>query len=140
MLVVGLFIAIAAKISNVSFAVLPVDPDDSRRNKYTDYMLLKMKNKKTYVVVELKKTVNYAVRSLDSTHIAQLVQEIHFVHTEEKMKKIIGIYGNYSTLHIFVFDLSRLPLKCIDYYFINTETIFQLPYLLHYLIKQISTE
>ena len=139
MLVVGLFIAIAAKMSEVNFSVLPavyLDPDDSRRNKYADYMLLKMKNKKTYVVVELKKSTNVEVKNLDSTHLAQLLQEINFVHIEEKMKKIIGIYGNYSTLHIFVFEL-RLPYKCIAYYFINTATIFHLPPLLYYLIKQI---
>ena len=88
MLVVGILIACAATNDshNLYFKVLPTvngDGTDQRKNKYTDYLLLKMYNKRTYVVVELKKEATVAVQSIDQEHLAQLVDEIYLVQSEE---------------------------------------------------------
>ena len=97
--------------SKFSFSVLPVVypvQTDHRKDKESDFVMVRIKNKRTIVVIELKSTVSAGFGDGDKDPLSQLFYEMYVVCQEEgkNYKDLIGIYGNYCTRHLFLMDCS----------------------------------
>lgn len=87
------------------FRVTPVifHHKNPKKNKHSDYTLLKMVNDYPRIIVELIVT---DIQGAHQTHRAQL---LHEVAVSEVRNKVIAAYGNYSCCHIFVLNICRMP-------------------------------
>lgn len=88
------------------------DQTDSRRDKRTDYAILKLFNQYTVLIMELKANVGIDILSVDRTLLAQLMRFVEANQKEEK--KIVAVYGNYTVMHIFIIN-TRTPFACEKY-------------------------
>ena len=124
------------KPGTYKFRVTPVvfcHPEDHRKNKYSDYIVLRLINKSVKVVVAIKKRVTPTVISAKSTHIAQL---LHEVYLSERGQCVIAIYGNCFHSHVFVLDVGRKPYLLLRYCSVPSEKIVSLGQLLLHLLNQ----
>ena len=99
-------------------SIFPViKDDDARRNKYADFLILKIKDSLTRVVIEAKlnisETVNYGMRN----DIAQLVLETIYSDQQEnnRQEKTLCALTNDTTWHIFVVNMRTRPLDFLFY-------------------------
>ena len=110
--------------SEYGIEVMPkifVHPEDHKRDIYSDYTLVKLENSTLQVVVELKRAVAYELFSIDSSHLAQLLQEVYLSEAHEK---VISVLGTATHCHVFVLKIGKKRrfndrhLEVIEYYFI----------------------
>lgn len=111
------------RASEYRIEVMPkifVHPEDHKRDIYSDYTLVKLENSTFQVVVELKRAVAYELFSIDSSHLAQLLQEVYLSEAHEK---VISVLGTSTHCHVFVLKIGKKRfndrhLEVIEYYFI----------------------
>lgn len=89
-----------------SFEIFPIVykcADNHRKDKRSDYVILKLRNKRTIVVVELKTLVGTQLTGDDKDAIAQLIYEGYLVCHDEKdhYKSLICVYANHASWHFF---------------------------------------
>ena len=104
-----------SKLGTYKFRVTPVvycNPADHRKNKYSDYIVVRLLNKFVKVVVEIKKRVEPTIITAKATHIAQLFHEVTLSDTSER---VIAIYGSCFHSHVFVLDVGRKPFSILRY-------------------------
>ena len=108
---------------NYWFRILPVilpHPENHRRDKKADYVLVKIQNKRSLVICELKLMVPCAVTSENHKELAQLFLEAYYCHQHDSSKgmeyeQLLCILGSHEHWHFFLVDV-RIPLKVITYY------------------------
>ena len=110
--------------SEFTFKVLPVVfscPSDHRKDKDSDYVLVRLKNQRTITVIELKSSVSSRIGDGDRDSIAQLIYEVKLTCQEEKKyySDVIAIYGNFHTWHLFWMDFSLATKKVKGYLVIS---------------------
>ena len=93
-------------------------PTDGRKDKKSDSTIIRIVNKRTVVVIELKLEVCAAITGGAKDNLAQLFYEGKLVCETEKKNytKLLCIYANHTTWHIFVMDYSKVTLCCEEYY------------------------
>ena len=92
-------------------------PSDHRKDKDSDYVIVRVRNSRTIAVIELKSSVSFRLGDGDKDSIAQLFYEVNLVcHEEKNYSYIIAIYGNYATWHLFWMDYSHLITKVVKGY------------------------
>ena len=106
--------------SRFSFSVLPVVypvQTEHRKDKESDLVTVRIRNKRTIVVIELKSAVSAGLGDRDKDPLSQLFYEMYLVCQEEgkNYKDLIGIYGNYCTWHLFLVDCSVLETEIKRY-------------------------
>ena len=147
MLILGNILActtneLRANFEHLRLEALPsvfVDEEDKRNNKYCDYKLFTISNECTYVVIELRKDVNVDLHTINSQHLAQLIQEVDLVYSTERRTHMIAVYGNYTYLHIFCLHKSSLTgYSCKAYFSVQDITI--LPALLIHLFNDLNKD
>ena len=109
---------------NYWFRILPVilpHPENHRRDKKADYVLVKIQNKRSLVICELKLMVPGAVTSENHKELAQLFLEAYYCHQHDsskgmKYEQLLCILASHEHWHFFLVDVRRIPLKVITYY------------------------
>lgn len=92
------------------FSIFPVvkeDDDDGRRNKYTDFSILKVKDSLTRVVIETKLNISEMVNYGMGNDVAQLALETIYSDQQEnnRQEKTLCVLTNGTTWHIFVMNM-----------------------------------
>jgi hypothetical protein len=108
--------------------VLPVVfevPDDGRQNKKSDYTIIRVNNKRTVVVVELKSEVSTKLEE-NEKELAQLFLEVHYSVEPDKKRcdydRTIAILGDSKTWHVFILNVSAgSPYSVSEYYLLDSD-------------------
>lgn len=106
--------------NSYSYDVFPVIyPVESnhRKDKKSDYVLVRMKNKRTIVVMELKLGMSSSITAADRDSLAQLFYEAYLVSQREKVNytDLICIYADHTTSLFFLMDMSLVTKVCKVY-------------------------
>jgi hypothetical protein len=112
-----------------SFEMKPVvkAEEDSRSNKHSDLSVLKIQNRRTYVVIECKLCVAIRVTADKKTlnDLAQLFIEGIYIYEEEQRRegqrynKLLLVLTDAEFWHFFTVDMSKKPLKVTKYCYIG---------------------
>ena len=107
---------IARELNGYRFVVYPIVYEENSDHRKADYILIKLVNRRTVAVFELKLKVGTTLCNDDKNPLAQLFAEARLVcEREESYRDFICVYGNQDTWHIFVLDMT-LPLEVKTYY------------------------
>ena len=73
-------------------------PTDHRKDKQADYVIIKIHNKRTIAVIELKLLVSVSITAANKDHIAQLIYEAYSVCMQEgtDYKNLLCIYASHE--------------------------------------------
>lgn len=96
------------------FRVLPVlkEAKDKRKSQKSDYVIIRLINEKTILLIELKRSVGNPLSEDDNDNLAQLFYEAIVVHRNEEKEKLFCVYSNSFTWHIFEMNMSLAKPKC----------------------------
>ena len=103
------------------FSISPIVyevPTDHRKDKQADYVILKIHNKRTIAVIELKLLVSASITAADKDHIAQLIYEAYSVCMQEgtDYENLLCIYASHDMWHFFLMDMSKVTKICKSYF------------------------
>ena len=103
--------------TEVSYSISVVyEHTNQKRNKYSDYVLMKVGNSYVQAVVELKKHVAYDLGSVEINDIAQLFHEVYLCSARYKA---VAILGTHTHCHVLVLKIGEgRTLSVLEYYFI----------------------
>ena len=107
--------------TSIQFEVYPVikQERDQRSNKRADYSILRVYNRITYIVIEIKLSVGAVITSGDSDNLAQLFLEVYYVYEEEKERRkhvnttILCVLTDGITWHLIKINMQCKPLKFV---------------------------
>ena len=127
--------------SEYKFGVLPIiyrHDKDGKKNKFADFILMKVESHYPRIIIELKRTVSYDLYGIEEQHLAQLLQEVYLSKAEHKA---IAVYGCHTHCYVFVLKLNELRcLSVLEYYFVPSaamEKLYLVPFLvIHQLARQ----
>ena len=93
-------------------------PTDGRKDEDSGYVIIRIVNKQTVAVIELKLEVAKTITGGAKDNLAQLFYKGKLVCKDENKDytKLLCVYANHATWHIFVMDYSKLTLCCEEYY------------------------
>ena len=100
-----------------NFSVVKEFVEDVRKNKQTDYVLMRLVNQRTVVVVELKPIISEDLGYLEK-ELAQLFLEVYYTQREDtkcSYQYMLAVLSDRKTWHVFILNL-RLPIKVKHYY------------------------
>ena len=124
------------------FSIVKEVIEDARKNKKTDYIIMRLINQRTVVVVELKPIISEDLGYLEK-ELAQLFLEVYYARREDTKSSysypyqyMLAILSDRKTWHVFVLDL-RLPMKVKNYYMYSKPTISEICTGIRTLIKQL---
>lgn len=107
-----------------------------KKDKRSDYIMLRLLNHRTVLIMELKLSATMTPQGKDD--IAQLFAEASLIYEEEGQlyEKLLCIYGDYKNWHAFLMDM-RKPIKVLEYYIIDNFTPIYVCTILCSLVNQI---
>ena len=110
--------------------------DDNRKNKRSDYILMRLVNKRCIIVFELKLSVGTVISGCEDS-LAQLFLEVKYAAEYDKgcYTKMVCVLADYENWHILLVDLRR-PFQLIQYHFLHNPEI----HVLCSLIKTLTTD
>ena len=111
--------------------------DDSRKDKKSDYAILKIVNRRTVLVVEIKSGIGTELYSV-KTELAQLFLEVHYSMQDCKESNIVCVLTDTSSYHIFVLNLEHTPYLVEKYHYLRDPSSTNLCSLLRLLIVNLS--
>ena len=124
------------------FSIVKEVIEDARKNKKTDYVIIRLINQRTVVVIELKPVISEGIGYLDK-ELAQLFLEVYYARKEDTKssfpypyQSMLAILSDRNTWHVFVLDL-RLPMTVKNYYMYSKPTISEICTGIRTLIKQL---
>ena len=91
------------------------EENDARNNKRADFSILKIRNKRTYVIVEVKLSVPETLSSREKNDLAQLFLEIIYCCRKEKINRMLAILTNGFIWHTIALD-TRFPITFENYF------------------------
>ena len=96
------------------FSIYPVikpNTKDHWKDKKSDFIILKIKNRQTIIVIELKLSVG-CLTGADKDSVAQLFSEGYIISNEESTgdHNLLCIYTNHEVFHVFDMNL-RKPIQ-----------------------------
>ena len=100
---------------------------DARKNKKTDYVIMRLVNQQTVVVVELKPIISKDLGYLEK-ELAQLFLEVYYVQKEDTKciyQYMLAVLSDRQTWHMFILNL-HLPIEVQHYYLYCKPTIWQI--------------
>ena len=102
------------------FEVFPVIHsclEDRKHDKKSDYVIMKVINARTLIVIELKLDVGNSLTGADKDHLAQLFYEAHLVCHQEKCcyPKLLCIYADHKNWYFFLTDMTKDTKNCLSY-------------------------
>ena len=109
------------------FSIVKEVIEDARKNKKTDYVIIRLINQRTVVVIELKPVISEGIGYLEK-ELAQLFLEVYYARKEDTKssfpypyQSMLAILSDRNTWHVFVLDL-RLPMTVKNYYMYSKPT------------------
>lgn len=110
---------------------------DERKNKKSDYVLLRLRNKRSMIIFELKLSVGSVIGACKDS-LAQLFLEAKYAAEKDwnnglYYQTMICVLADHDHWHIFLVDL-RQPLSVLEYFYLHDPQIESLCSL----IKQLS--
>ena len=124
------------------FSIVKEVIEDARKNKKTDYIIIRLINQRTVVVIELKPVISEGIGYLEK-ELAQLFLEVYYARKEDTKssfpypyQSMLAILSDGNTWHVFVLDL-RLPMTVKNYYMYSKPTISEICTGIRTLIKQL---
>ena len=120
--------------------IFPVEKDH-RRDKKSDFVVLKIVNKRTLVIIELKLSVGTDITGGDKDNISQLLYEAYLVcKKESKYQKLLCTYANQSHWHFFIMDMGTYAKPhCTSYYKLDSQLVDIIVAYFHFLINLIES-
>ena len=120
------------------FSVVKEVIEDARKN---NYIIMRLVNQRTVVVVELKPIISEDLGYLEK-ELAQLFLEVYYAQREDtkssyQYQYMLPILSERKTWHVFILDLLRLPIKVKHYYMYSKPTISEICTGIRTLIKQL---
>ena len=94
--------------------------EDPRKNKKLDFVIMRIKNQRCVIVIELKFGIAYDAATL-MKELAQLFLETYYTIELDKERgtvydTTISILGDHDIWHMFIMDISCQPYNVINYY------------------------
>ena len=124
------------------FSIVKEVIEDARKNKKTDYVIIRLISQRTVVVIELKPVISEGIGYLEK-ELAQLFLEVYYARKEDTKssfpypyQSMLAILSDRNTWHVFVLDL-RLPMTVKNYYMYSKPTISEICTGIRTLIKQL---
>ena len=124
------------------FSIVKEVIEDAQKNKKTDYVIIRLINQRTVVVIELKPVISEGIGYLEK-ELAQLFLEVYYARKEDTKssfpypyQSMLAILSDRNTWHVFVLDL-RLPMTVKNYYMYSKPTISEICTGIRTLIKQL---
>lgn len=111
------------------YSVKPVvfSDKDSRKNKRSDLSIIRIYNKRTFALVECKLAVNTVLTADHKTvkDLSQLFLEARYVYVAEGKTgdKMIVSLSDAKTWHMFVVDMSTMPITFLEYIKVSSDNI-----------------
>ena len=120
--------------------IFSIVKEDARKNKKTDYVIIRLINQRTVVVIELKPVISEGIGYLEK-ELAQLFLEVYYARKEDTKssfpyQSMLAILSDRNTWHVFVLDL-HLPMTVKNYYMYSKPTISEICTGIRTLIKQL---
>ena len=112
---------------------------DERKNKKSDYVLVRLSNERSMIIFELKLSVGAVIAGCKDA-LAQLFLEVKYAAEEDRSSgrrydTMIGVLADHVSWHVLLIDL-RKPFRVLQYFHLNDPQIEDLCSL----IKQLSLE
>ncbi len=86
-------------------------PDDHRRDKNS---VMRIVNKRTVAVIEVKLRVSNSLTGADKNNLAQLLYECNLIQEREnRYTDIVAIYANHDNWHFFLINFSVLGMELV---------------------------
>ena len=100
------------------FSITPVVYDVPTDHRQADYVIVKILNRRTIAVIELKLDVSLGISAKSKDHIAQLIYEAYCVCKQEgtDYENLLCIYANHESWHFFLMDMSKIRKVCKSYF------------------------
>ena len=98
------------------FCIYPTvyDVHNHRKDKQADYVIVKIHNKRTIAVIELKLLVSASITAANKDHIAQLIYEAYSVCMQEgtDYENLLCIYASHDMWHFFLIPVYSCTWSC----------------------------
>ena len=110
--------------------------ENRRKNKRSDYVLMRLVKKRCVIVFDLKLSVGTVISACEDS-LAQLFLDVKY--TEEKERScttMVCVLADHENWHILLIDLLRLLFELLQYYFLHNPKME----ILCSLIKKLTTD
>lgn len=99
---------------------------DRRKEKKSDVSIIRIKNARTYVLVQCKTEVGLNINPTTVDPVSQLFLEAWYVRQKEDGKvpydKMLCILTNWEIWHCFILDVASMPVVVQDYIRVSLDT------------------
>ena len=92
------------------------EEEDARNNKTANFSIFKIRNKRTYVTVEVKLDVPEKLSKRTRTDLSQLFLESIYCCRKEKINRMLAILTDGFIWHNMALDVSRFPISIEKYF------------------------